>query len=136
MEQGKVDEDDPLADLGLEELKHQNKQLRQAIITQTYFFEDEKAKLEAAFKADTSKDKQIKELKEENKDLESRLEEMNFLLDEADKYEQEKQAIHEYERAVEEMIEEIAKKDEEIEEYQTKYTEVEEEQRLMEDLNN
>lgn len=42
---------------------------------------------------------------------------MNFLLDEADKYEQEKQAIHEYERAVEEMIEEIAKKDEEIEEY-------------------
>ena len=46
MEQGKVEEVDPLKDLGLEEIKLQNKKLRQAITALTFGFEEEKRKLE------------------------------------------------------------------------------------------
>lgn len=39
MEQSKVDEEDPLKDLSLEEVKQQNKKLRQAIVSLTFGFE-------------------------------------------------------------------------------------------------
>ena len=46
MESGKVEEEDPLKDLSLEEIKLQNKKLRQAITALTFGFEEEKRKLE------------------------------------------------------------------------------------------
>ena len=99
-------------------------------------FDDEKQKLEAQFAADKTKDNVIKSLTKEKEELESRLQEMDFLLDDIDKHMQEKEGMNDYEKMVQEMVEEIAKKDEEIEEFANKYSEVEEEQRLMEDLNN
>lgn len=42
-----MQDEDPLADLGLEEIKLQNKQLRQAIVSQKYMYEEEKKALEA-----------------------------------------------------------------------------------------
>jgi prefoldin subunit 5 len=99
-------------------------------------FDDEKQKLNAQFAADKTKDNVITQLTKEKEELEGRLQEMDFLLDDIDKHMQEKEAMHDYEKMVEEMVEEIAKKDEEIEEFASKYSEVEEEQRLMEDLNN
>lgn len=99
-------------------------------------YEEERKALEQAHAADTSKDKKIEE-------LEARLAEMDFLLDEADKYEQEKsqtqqklQEIVQYEQMVEEMCEEINNKDEELEELANKLNEAQEEERLMEELNN
>jgi len=78
-------------------------------------YEEDKKALDAAHKADNTKDKRIK-------DLEARLKEMDFLLDEADKYEIEKEEtmekikeLLEYEKMVEEMVEEIARKDDELE---------------------
>jgi hypothetical protein len=59
MDHGKVDDVDPLADIGLEEIKIQNKKLRQAITSLTFGFEEERKKLELAFKADTTKDRKI-----------------------------------------------------------------------------
>ena len=136
MDHGKVDDVDPLADVGLEEIKIQNKKLRQAITSLTVGFEEERKKQEAAFKADTTKDKIIK-------DQAKKLEEMDFLLEEIVEKEEERaemekrlEEIVEYENMVEEMVTEIAKKDDEIEEIGAKYAEVQEEQRLMEDLNN
>lgn len=46
LEQGKVEEDDPLKDLSLEEIKRQNTKLRQAITALTFGFEEERRKLE------------------------------------------------------------------------------------------
>jgi chromosome segregation ATPase len=120
----------------LEEIKTQNKKLRQAITTLTVGFEEERKKQEAAFKADTSKDKKIA-------DLQRKLEEMDFLLEEIEQKEEERaemekrlEEIVEYENMVEEMVSEIAKKDDIIEEITAKFGVVQEEYRLMEDLNN
>jgi chromosome segregation ATPase len=131
-----VQDEDPLADLGLEEIKAQNKQLRQAIVSQKYMYEEEKKTLEAQFKADNTKDLKIA-------DLEQRLSEMDFLLDEADKLETEKadlqeklESMNEYEKMVEEMVEEIARKDDEQEDFVAKHAELQEEARLMEELSN
>lgn len=59
MDHGKVDEEDPLQDIGLEEIKIQNKKLRNAITTLTFGFEEERKKLEAASKEETAKDRKI-----------------------------------------------------------------------------
>jgi len=48
MEHGKVDEEDPLKDVSLEEIKIQNKKLRIAITSLTFGFDEERKKLEAA----------------------------------------------------------------------------------------
>lgn len=46
MEHGKVEDEDPIKDLSLEEIKLQNRKLRQAITALTFGFEEEKKKLE------------------------------------------------------------------------------------------
>ena len=46
MESAKVEEEDPLKDIGIEEIKIQNKKLRQAITTLTFGFEEERKRLE------------------------------------------------------------------------------------------
>jgi hypothetical protein len=48
MEHGKVDDEDPLKDVSLDEIKIQNKKLRIAITSLTFGFEEERKKLEAA----------------------------------------------------------------------------------------
>ena len=75
MDHGKVDEEDPLQDIGLEEIKIQNKKLRNAITSLTFGFEEERKKLEAASKEETAKDRKIQ-------DLEAQLKEMDFLIEE------------------------------------------------------
>ena len=61
MEQSKVEEEDPIKDLSLEEIKLQNKKLRQAITALTFGFDEEKRKLENQMKNETGKDKIIAE---------------------------------------------------------------------------
>jgi hypothetical protein len=46
LEQSKMDEDDPLKDMGVEELKNQNRKLRLAITTLTMKFEEERKNME------------------------------------------------------------------------------------------
>lgn len=135
MEQGKVEEEDPLKDLSLEEIKLQNKKLRQAITALTYGFEEEKRKLENQMKNETGKDKIIA-------DQEKRLEEMDFLLEEVERKEEERadmeeklEEIVEYENMVEEMVQEIANQEELNEEMELRIQELEEEMQLMEELN-
>jgi len=77
MDHGKVEEEDPLQDIGLEEIKIQNKKLRAAITSLTFGFEEERRKLEAALKDETSKDRKIA-------DLEEKIKEMDFLLEEVE----------------------------------------------------
>ena len=135
MEQSKVEEEDPLKDLSLEEIKQQNKKLRQAITALTFGFEEEKRKLENQMKNETGKDKIIAE-------QEKRLQEMDFLLEEVERKEQERadmeeklEEIVEYENMVEEMVQEIANREEENEELLEKIHELEEENELLEELN-
>jgi len=104
MEQSKVEDEDPLKDLSLEEIKIQNKKLRQAITSLTFGFEEEKKKLEEKMQDETAKDKLIAEQDE-------RLKEMDFLLDEIELKEKERaemeeklEEIVEYENMVEEMV--------------------------------
>ena len=75
LSQGKVEEEDPLQDLGLEEIKIQNKKLRNAISSLMIAFEEEKKKMLEQFKMDTTKDQKIAE-------LEAKVREMDFLFDE------------------------------------------------------
>lgn len=135
MEQGKVEEVDPLKDLGLEEIKLQNKKLRQAITALTFGFEEEKRKLENQMKNETGKDKIIAS-------MEKRLEEMDFLLEEVERKEKERaemeeklEEIVEYENMVEEMVQEIANREEENEDCMERIKELEEENQLLEELN-
>lgn len=135
MEQGKVEEEDPLKDLSLEEIKLQNKKLRQAITSLTFGFEEEKRKLENQMKNETGKDKIIAE-------QEKRLEEMDFLLEEVERKEQERaemeeklEEIVEYENMVEEMVQEIANREEENEDLLERINELEEEEMLLDELN-
>lgn len=134
MEHGKVDEEDPLKDVSLEEIKIQNKKLRIAITSLTFGFEEERKKLEAALQDETAKDREIQE-------LQARIKEMDFLLEEVELKEQERaemqeklEEIVEYENMVEEMVQEIAKKEEENEELRAQMAEIELEKNLMEDL--
>lgn len=83
MEHGKVDEEDPLKDVSLEEIKIQNKKLRIAITSLTFGFDEERKKLEAALQDETSKDREIQE-------LQGRIKEMDFLLEEVELKEQER----------------------------------------------
>lgn len=136
MNAAQVEEEDPLADLGLEEIKAQNRKLRSAITNLTFGFEEEKKKLDQQAKQETAKDAKIKQ-------LEGRLQEMDFLLEEVTTKDQELaemqeklEEINEYETIVEEMVTEIAAKEEENEEMQRQLAECQEEQRLMEELNN
>ena len=46
MEQSKVEEEDPLKDLGIEEIKLQNQKLRQALTSLKLGFEEEQKKME------------------------------------------------------------------------------------------
>ena len=135
LEHGKVEEDDPLKDLSLEEIKLQNEKLRKAITALTFGFEEEKRKLENQMKNETGKDQIIA-------GLEKRLEEMDFLLEEVERKEKERaemeeklEEIVEYENMVEEMVQEIANKDEENEEILEKIAYMEEEMQDMEELN-
>mmetsp|Transcript_23707 Transcript_23707/g.29419 ORF Transcript_23707/g.29419 Transcript_23707/m.29419 type:complete len:290 (+) Transcript_23707:2180-3049(+) len=135
MEQGKVEEEDPLKDLSLEEIKLQNEKLRKAITALTFGFEEEKRKLENQMKNETGKDATIA-------GLEKQLEEMNFLLEEVERKEQERaemeeklEEIVEYENMVEEMVQEIANREEENEELVERIAQLEEEMELMDELN-
>ena len=95
MAHGKVEDEDPLADIGLEEIKIQNKKLRAAITSLTFGFEEERKKLEAALKDETSKDRKIA-------DLEEKIKEMDFLLEEVELKEQERADMQE---KLEEIVE-------------------------------
>ena len=135
MEHGKVDEEDQLKDVSIDEIKLQNKKLRIAITSLTFGFEEERKKLESALNDETSKDRQIHE-------LQGKLTEMDFLLEEVVHKEQERadmqeklDEIVEYENMVEEMVQEIAKKEEENEELRAQLGELSGDLRLMEDLN-
>ena len=61
MEQSKVEEDDPLKDLSLEEIKLQNQKLRQALTSLKLGFEEEQRKMRDQMQKETGKDKIIKE---------------------------------------------------------------------------
>lgn len=135
MEHGKVEEEDQLKDVSIDEIKLQNKKLRIAITSLTFGFEEERKKLESALNDETSKDRQIHE-------LQGKLTEMDFLLEEVVHKEQERadmqeklDEIVEYENMVEEMVQEIAKKEEENEELRAQLGELSGDLRLMEDLN-
>ena len=77
MDQNKVDEEDPLKDVSVDEIKIQNKKLRLAITQLTFVFEEEKKKLESALNDETAKDRKIYELEE-------KIKEMDFLLEEVE----------------------------------------------------
>jgi hypothetical protein len=80
MESAKVEEEDPLAALGMEEIKLQNKKLRQAITTLTFGFEEERKRLEQKMSMETEKDRIIAE-------QDARLKEMDLLLEELEQKE-------------------------------------------------
>jgi hypothetical protein len=82
MESAKVEEEDPLQALGLEEIKLQNKKLRSAITTLTFGFEEERKRLEQKMSMETEKDKVIAE-------QDARLREMDVLLEELEQKEKE-----------------------------------------------
>ena len=119
-------QEDALAGLSEDELKSQNQKLRQAISTLTLSFEVEKSRLAAKLAETFERAKLVDE-------LEKKLEEMDFLLEEIDVKEQEKLEMEkrldeclEFEKMVEEMAEEIIKKEDEIEELKGRIQEMEE----------
>lgn len=82
LQNSQVDEDDPVADLDVEEIKIQNKKLRTAITALNLGFEDERKRMEQQLKEETVKDRKIKE-------LEFQLEKMDLLQEELSLKEQE-----------------------------------------------
>jgi hypothetical protein len=66
-----------LTNVSVEEIKNQNKKLRAAVTSLTFGFEEERKRMEEALKDETVKDKLIN-------DLQSKVKEMDFLLDELD----------------------------------------------------
>ncbi len=136
MDQNKVDEEDPLKDVSVDEVKIQNKKLRLAITQLTFVFEEEKKKLESALNDETAKDRKIFELEEKIKEMDFLLEEVELKEQERADMEEKLEEIVEYEKMVEEMVQEIAKKDEEMDEIKKRLEEQSDEYRLLEGLNN
>ena len=136
MDQNKVDEEDPLKDVSVDEIKIQNKKLRLAITQLTFVFEEEKKKLESALNDETAKDRKIYELEEKIKEMDFLLEEVELKEQERADMEEKLEEIVEYEKMVEEMVQEIAKKDEEMDEMKKRLEEQSDEYRLLEGLNN
>ena len=62
MNAAQVEEEDPLADLGLEEIRAQNRKLRSAITNLTFGFEEEKKKLDQQAKQVAAKGAKVKTL--------------------------------------------------------------------------
>ena len=136
LEQSKMDEDDPLKDMGVEELKNQNRKLRLAITTLTMKFEEERKNMELQLN-DKSEQQQLIEKYEE------KLKHMDFLLEEVDNKEADREEMElrleemmEYETMVEEMVNDIEKKDKEIEDMTQRVVELEEQDYMMGELNN
>ena len=119
-ENSKIVEDDILNTLSSDELKQQNKKLRQAISNLAQNFEEEKAKMAKQIEDEEGKKKIIES-------YEKKLQDMDVLLEELDRKEMElaemkveNEACLEYETMVEEMAQEILKKEEECDELEKK----------------
>lgn len=82
MQSAKVDEDDPLSHMNIDEVKAQNKKLRLAINNLTLGFEEERKRIEQRMSQDTAKDKIIAE-------QDARLKEMDLLIEELESKEKE-----------------------------------------------
>lgn len=120
MDEANEEANDPLAGSSLEEVKIQNRKLRNAINSLTYGFEEERKRMDAAFKDETEKDKKIAELQQQLQDMDDMVELFDEKEEERKEMEIRLEEIVEYENMVEEMVQEIAKKDEEIEEIFTR----------------
>jgi hypothetical protein len=134
MESASQVEDDPLKDVGLEEVKKQNAKLRQAITNMTLGFEEERKRIEQRLGQDDAKDRIIQE-------QDARLKEMDLLLEELESKEKEVadmgaryEEVMEYEVMVEQMVNEIETKQGTIDEMQERMIEIEEEHAMMEEL--
>ena len=119
-ENSKIVEDDILNSLSTDELKQQNRKLRQAVTSLAQNFENEKEKLLKQIEDEEGKKKIIEA-------YEKKLQDMDILLEEVDRKDAEiaevrleNEACLEYETMVEEMAQEILKKEDECEELEKK----------------
>lgn len=119
-ENSKIVEDDILNSLSTDELKQQNRKLRQAVTSLAQNFENEKEKLLKQIEDEEGKKKIIEA-------YETKLQDMDVLLEEVDRKEAEiaevrleNEACLEYETMVEEMAQEILKKEDECAELEKK----------------
>mmetsp|Transcript_7730 Transcript_7730/g.11981 ORF Transcript_7730/g.11981 Transcript_7730/m.11981 type:complete len:253 (-) Transcript_7730:2560-3318(-) len=113
-------EEDVLNSLSADELKQQNRKLRQAVTSIAQQFDQEKEKMQKQIENEEGKKKIINE-------YEKKLQDMDILLEELDRKEQElaemkveNEACLEYETMVEEMAQEILKKEDECDELEKK----------------
>jgi len=122
----KLAEDDVLNTLSQDEVKQQNRKLRQAVSSLAQDFEAERAKLMKRLEDDEGKKAIIA-------NYEKKLADMDILLEELDRKETElcemkieNEACLEYENMVEEMAQEILKKEEEVDDFEKKIRGLEE----------
>lgn len=120
MDNSKLEQEDILNTLSTDEIKQQNRKLRQAVTSLAQGFEAEKGKLMKQIEDEEGKKKIIA-------DYEKKLQDMDVLLEELDRKEEElaemkieNEMCLEYETMVEEMAQEILKKEEELEEVEKK----------------
>ncbi len=113
-ENNKLEQDDILNTLGTDELKQQNRKLRQAITSLAANFENEKAKLQKQIEDEEGKKKLIAIYEKKLIDMDVLLEELDRKEEELAEVRMENEACLEYETMVEEMAQEILKKEEDI----------------------
>ncbi len=119
-ENSKLESEDVVNSLGSDELKQQNRKLRQAVTSLAQNFEAEKAKLMIQIKDEEGKKKIIAEYEKKLLDMDVLLEELDRKEEEIAEVRMENEACLEYENMVEEMAQEILKKEEECDELNKK----------------
>lgn len=119
-ENSKIVEDDILNSLSTDELKQQNRKLRQAVTSLAQNFENEKEKLLKQIEDEEGKKKIIEAYEKKLQDMDVLLEELDRKESEIAEVKLENEACLEYETMVEEMAQEILKKEDECEELEKK----------------
>ena len=119
-ENSKLESEDVLNSLGADELKQQNRKLRQAVTSLAQNFEAEKEKLMKQIEDEEGKKKIIAEYEKKLLDMDVLLEELDRKEEELAEVKMENEACLEYETMVEEMAQEILKKEDECNELEKK----------------
>lgn len=125
-ENSKLEGEDILNSLSADELKQQNRKLRQAVSSLAQNFEVEREKLQGQVADEEGKKAVIAEYEKKLADMDVLLEELDRKEEELAELKIENEACLEYETMVEEMAQEILKKEEECDELERKVRGMEE----------
>lgn len=120
MDNSKLEQEDVLNSLSSDEVKQQNRKLRQAITSLASNFEEEKAKLQKQIEDEEGKKKIISEYERKLQDMDVLLEELDRKEEELAEMKIENEMCLEYETMVEEMAQEILKLEEQVEDMEKK----------------